>query len=241
MATGELAKMIITPYADGDFTKQSGAPYKVLVNPENFSLTYGTHTNTTSAQGSSEQTSNFNKRADQLLNFKFLFDGTGVIRSGDGGPGGVNITPTILGGGTKLDVTAEVQKFKNVVYNYSSVTHQPGFVQINWGTLLYNSQLTHMTISFKLFKPDGTPLRAEADCSFKGFVSSKKLAAIENRMSPDLTHIITVQAGDTLSLLCYREYGDSSYYNQVAKFNKLTDLKRLIPGTKLFFPPINNS
>jgi len=117
-------------------------------------------------------------------------------------------------------------------------THQPPFVQLRWGVLLYNCKLSRMTINFKLFKPDGSPLRAEADCRFEEVIGPERLAAIENRQSPDLTHIRTVIEGDTLSLLCFREYGDSKYYYEVAKVNGLTDFKQLTPGTKLIFPPI---
>ena len=124
------------------------------------------------------------------------------------------------------------------MYDYDPTTHQPPFVQLRWGVLLYNCKLSRMTINFKLFKPDGTPLRAEADCSFEEVIDSERLAAIENRQSPDLTHIRTVIEGDTLSLLCFREYGDSKYYYQVAKANGLTDFKQLTAGTKLIFPPI---
>jgi hypothetical protein len=107
-----------------------------------------------------------------------------------------------------------------------------------WGPLLYNCQLIRMTVSFKLFRPDGTPIRAEADCTFQGVIDEQKLAAVENKQSPDLTHIRTVIDGDSLPLLCFREYGDSKYYYQVARINGLTDIKQLMPGMRLIFPPI---
>ncbi len=237
MDTGELRKMQLVPFPDNTFTFPSGPPYTVLINPETYIITYATESNNTSTQGSSHSTSNFNKRTPQTLNFKFLFDGTGVIRS-NSGPDGINTTPTILGGGVKRDVAMDLANFKRVVYDYSSAQHQPGFVQLQWGPLIYNCKLSKMTVTFKLFHTDGTPLRADADCSFEEVVNSNTLAAIENRMSPDLTHVHTVMKGDTLPLLCYKEYGDSSYYYQVGEFNGLTDFKKLIPGTKLIFPPL---
>ena len=132
-------------------------------------------------------------------------------------------------------------KLKQVVYGYDSTTHMPTYVQIQWGKILFNAQLQNMSISYKLFKPDGSPLRAEADCTFAGGINDDKLAALENKQSPDLTHIRTVIKGDTLSLLCFREYGDSRYYYQVAAANRLTDFKRLAPGTKLVLPPIETN
>ena len=242
MALGELKKMVIASYTDNTFVTPTGDSYVVLINPESYSLTYGSESNPTSAQGASEATSNQNKRIPQNLTFKFLFDGTGVIKKDDGILAGLASGLAIPGlNANPPDVATDLAKFKKVVYDYASDTHQPPFVQLRWGVLLYNCKLSRMTINFKLFKPDGTPLRAEADCTFEEVIDATKLAAIENKHSPDLTRIRTVIEGDTLPLLCYREYGDSKYYYQVAQVNGLIDFKQLTPGMKLIFPPITNN
>jgi len=227
MSTGALEIIKFTGYKDNKFNNKIG-DYTALVNPENYSISYGINVNEKGAQGSSLPTYGFNKGNCQTLNFKILFDGSGVINNSG-----------ILGAfGNSPDVTTDIATFKSVVYNYQSDTHQPPFIKIQWGPLSYNCMLSRMTISFKLFKPDGTPLRAEADCSFYGSVDEQTLALFENPQSPDLTHTRIVKAGDTLALLCFREYGDSKYYYQVAKFNGLTDIKELTPGMKLLFPPV---
>lgn len=235
-STGELLKMKLVAYDDITFSSPSGDEYEVLINPETYALTYASETNPKSAQGSSESITSFNKRSPQSLTFKFLFDGTGVITRGGGGLLSGLAVPGLPS--NKPDVMADYEAFKSVVYQYASDTHQPRFVQLQWGPLLYNCQATKMTITFKLFNPDGTPLRAEAECTFQGVIDEEKLAAIENRQSPDLTHVRTVIAGDTLPLICYREYGDSKYYYQVAQINGLTDFKSLVPGSKIILPPI---
>ena len=235
MSLGELKKMKLVAYTDIGFGTQAGFEYEVLINPESYSLTYGTEVNQTSAQGSSESIVTFAKRSPQTLSFKFLFDGTGVIKKGGNPLSGLAVPGLPV---SKPDVVADFNTFKSVVYDYDGTTHQPRYVQLQWGPLLYNCQMTSMTLTFKLFNPDGTPLRAEADCSFQGVIDEVKLAAIEKRQSPDLTHIRTVKQGDTLPLLCYKEYGDSKYYYQIAQYNGLQDFKSLTPGTKLIFPPI---
>lgn len=241
--SGELQKMKLVAYTDESFeTKVPGLePYEVLINPESYTITYGTSSSDQTAQGSSEIRSAFKNRLPQTLSFKFLFDGTGVIKKDQGLLAGLASGLAIPGvNASPPDVAKMLSDFKKVVYDYDSTTHQPPYVQLQWGLLLYNCKLTSMTISFKLFKPDGTPLRAEADCSFQGVINEEKLAGIENRQSPDLTHIRTVKEGDTLSLMCYREYGDSKYYYQVAQFNGLNNFKVLVPGTRLLFPPLTN-
>ena len=239
MSLGELKKMKLVAYTDISFgTKAEGLEYDVLINPESYALTYGTEVNQQSAQGSSESITSFSKRSPQSLSFKFLFDGTGVIKRGGGGLLSGLAVPGLPA--DKPDVVQDFEKFKSVVYNFDGTTHQPRYVQLQWGPLLYNCQMTRMTLTFKLFNPDGSPLRAEADCTFQGVIDETKLAAIENRQSPDLTHIRTVIKGDTLPLMCYKEYGDSKYYYQVAQYNGLSDFKRLVAGTKIIFPPISN-
>ncbi len=235
MSLGELQKMKLVAYDDAKFSAPSNLEYEVLINPESYSLTYSNIVNDQSAQGSSESVSSSNKRAPQSIAFKFLFDGTGVLKRGSGGLLSGIAIPGLPS--DKPDVLQDYENFRQVVYVYDSGTHKPRFVQIQWGPLLYNCQLTNMTISFKLFKPDGTPVRAEADCTFQAVIDEEKLATVENKNSPDLTHLRTVKEGDTLPLLCYREYGNSKYYYQVARVNGLTDFKQLIPGMKLIFPP----
>lgn len=239
MSLGQLQKMIVAGYKDDAFSQATGKTYEVLINPESYSLAYGTESNSQTPQGSSEAKMKFNRRVPQNISFKFLFDGTGVIKKDTGLLSGLASGLAIPGvNANPPDVAQDLANFKKVVYDYDPDTHQPPFVQLRWGLLLYNCRLTRMTVNFKLFKPDGTPLRAEADCSFEEVIDQKKLAAIENRQSPDLTHVRTVIEGDTLSLMCFKEYGDSKYYYKVAEANGLTDFKQLTPGTKLIFPPI---
>ena len=225
MDNGEVKVMDIVAYADSTFQVPTGDKYSATVNPGNVSLKYGSIFNQQTGQGSSESIGSFNKRLPQTLNFKFIFDSSGVVP---------NSKPA-------SDISAEFGLFKSVVYNYNSDMHQPRYVQLRWGVLIYNCTLTNMTVNFTLFKPNGAPIRAEVDCDFQGYIDDKKLAAVENRMSPDLTHIKTAMAGDTLPLLCNREYGDSKYYYEVAKYMATTydtmiDFKQLLPGAKLSFP-----
>ncbi|HWB25753.1 MAG TPA: tail protein X [Chitinophagaceae bacterium] len=239
---GALEKMTLTGYKDQAFEQPTGFTYEALINPESYSLVYALNVNNTSAQGASLPTVSFNQGEQQTLNFKFLFDGTGVVRKDEGVLAGLASGLAIPGvNATTRDVTQDLATFKSVVYDYQGETHQPPYVKIEWGVLSFNAVMTRMNITFKLFKPDGSPLRAEADCTFTAVIDQGRLTALENKQSPDLTHIRTVLEGDTLPLLCFREYGDSKYYLQVAQANGLTDIKQLTPGTKLIFPRVTNN
>src|SRR5690606_28803951 len=133
----------------------------------------------------------------------------------------------------------DIEQFKKVIFDYNGDEHKPNYLMISWGTLLFKGTLSEMDITFKLFKADGTPLRALANAKFKGFVEDDLRVAKENNSSPDLTHVRIVKDGDTLPLMTCRIYGDSKYYLEVAKANEIPNFRKLTVGQKIFFPPIN--
>jgi nucleoid-associated protein YgaU len=98
-----------------------------------------------------------------------------------------------------------------------------------------------LNITYKLFNPNGTPIRALAKVTIREMTPEEQRVATERRSSPDLTHYRRVKKGDTLPLMCYRIYGHSKYYLQVAQVNKLSNFKNLQPGDEIFFPPIDKT
>ena len=176
MSLGELKKMKIIGYTDITFKKKTGQEYEVIVNPENYSISYETIINGNDAQGSSLPLLQYNQQSSQILSFKFLFDGTGVLKKGNMAGVAVPGLPS-----KKPDVVKEIDDFKKAVYDFRSDNHQPPFVQLQWGPLLFNCVLTKMDISFKLFRPDGWPLRAEAQCTFRSAIDKNKMEEIKNK------------------------------------------------------------
>ena len=63
-------------------------------------------------------------------------------------------------------------------------------------------------------------------------------SSLKDNQSPDLTHMITVKAGDTLPMLCASIYGNRQMHHEVAKINNLISFRHIEPGTELIFPPI---
>ena len=131
-----------------------------------------------------------------------------------------------------------IKKLKSIVYDYNGKNHEPSVVDILWGDLKVQGRLLSMETKFALFDKEGHPIRAEVNLSFALFKTFKDLEAESNKSSPDLTHVIEVRAGDTLPNLCNKVYNDPSYYMQVARVNNLSDFCRLVPGTRLVFPPL---
>lgn len=221
---GALEKLKVVAYSDPEFnTKVADGEFATLMNPEKYTYHYKIETDENQAAGTSTVSPKFNKKLPENLELDFVFDRSGVINGFES---------------TKDGIIDDIEKFKKVILDYNGDEHKPNYLIISWGALLFKGALTEMNIEFKLFKPDGTPIRAVAKAKFQGFVEDNLRAAKENNKSPDLTHYRTVKEGDTLPLMTFRIYGDSKYYLEVARINNLINFRKLKTGQKIFFPPL---
>ena len=236
--SGELTKLKIKAFSDEQFSDEvADGEFRTLLNPETYVFTYKIEQNDDQAPGTSASAPRFNRALPEDLELEFVFDRTGVLT--DYGAAGTSDDKTFKDEGR--GVIDDLEHFKKVVFDYNGEEHKPNYLIISWGTLLFKGSLSEMDITFKLFKPDGTPLRATAKAKFKGFVEDNLRVAMENSSSPDLTHVREVKKGDTLPLMTFRIYGDSKYYLEVAKANRITNFRKLEVGQRIFFPPIEKS
>lgn len=226
--SGSLEKMTVTAYRQDDYTQQVGTPFKVMINPEKYSHGYEICYTDPQAQGSPGGSPNFNKTPSETVSFELVFDGTGVVPTDV--PGVVPYT----GDG----IAEQIATFQELAFSYDGKVHSPNYLKIVWGSFLFKGRLSKLEVSYTLFKPDGTPLRARAQITVLRYTNEERLAKGANRQSPDVSHLVTVQAGETLPLLCFRIYGDSAPYPQVARANDLTDFRRIPAGRELLFPPL---
>ncbi|MEW4922917.1 LysM peptidoglycan-binding domain-containing protein [Algibacter sp. 2305UL17-15] len=229
LSTGELTKLKIIAYSGPEFNesdKVSDGEFETLINPEKYVFNYVTEQNEDQATGTSANSTRFNKKLPEVIDLDIVFDRTGAIKTSKVSDEGI------------ID---DIEDFKKVVLEYDGENHQPNYLKVSWGTLLFKGKLTEMSIEFKLFRPDGVPIRAIAKIKLTGFVEDDLRVAKENNQSPDLTHLRTVKDGDTLPLMSYRIYGDSKYYLEVAKANGITNFRHLTIGQQLVFPPLEKT
>lgn len=222
------SKMVITAYSDPGFTSTVGSPFSVWVNPASYTHRTQIRYNDRQAQGSGGPSPEFNRVAQEEVSLELLFDATGAIPV----PQGQSYTHGVADG---------VAQLTSLTATLNGTIHSPNYLILAWAQLQFQCVLTSLNVSYTLFMPDGTPLRAKAAAVFQSFTSETQLAKKENKNSPDMTHVVTVRAGDTLPLLCYTIYGDSDYYRGVAEFNDLLSFRHLVPGMKLRFPPLAGS
>jgi nucleoid-associated protein YgaU len=174
-----------------------------------------------SAQGSGTTNSrmNFKKMKPGDLSLSFFIDGTGA-------------------NGTVADVQQKIEQFQTVT-GYNGDIHRPNYLKVVWGTLqVKRCILKSASIAYKMFKPDGIPLRAIITATFTDNSDDQSRVAMAQDHSPDLTHVRMVKAGNTLPGMCYEIYGDPGYFLDVARANRIDDFRRLKTGTTVFFPPL---
>ena len=242
MSESKLQKLVIRCYKDGKFLESDEIKelkYTALLNPEQYSQSFKTEYVKDQASGNSATDPKFTRSLPSDLDLEFLFDRTGVIAHfGNDKQAKVNELFYKDQGNGIID---DIVNFKKAVFDYNGDEHKPNYLIITWGALLFKGILTDLIFEYKLFKPDGTPIRAIAKAKFISFLEAEKRAASENNQSPDLTHYRKVIDGETLPLMTHRIYGDSKYYLEVARVNNITNFRKLEAGQELFFPPLNKT
>lgn len=220
-----LEKMKILAFTDSAYTRPATIPvFPVLVNPESYGMEYAVEYNTETATGSTGSEASFVRKNPEVFSCELHFDNTGIL---DGIP--------------RPDVHVELEAFKSFLLDVESETHEPRHFMVIWGKMIFKGRVTALNIKYKLFKPDGTPIRATAEISFKGSFSDLLRLAIDNLLSPDLTHLRTVKAGDTLPNLCQEIYGTTEQVMAVARANNLAGFRQLEIGSQLSFPPLQST
>lgn len=228
--SGSLEHMVITAYSDANFTDPVGDSFNVWINPASYTHDYPILYNDRQAQGSNGPSPEFNKFGEESIAFDLIFDATGVI------------PPPMPGISIPADgVAGIIDRLKALVATMNGTIHSPNYVKLSWAQLQFQGVLSHMNVNYTLFKPNGTPLRAKVSMTFLAYISEPQLCKQANKTSPDLTHLVTVLAGDMLPALCYRIYGNSGYYLKVAQYNNLPGFRQISAGTQLLFPPLSGS
>lgn len=222
-----LEKLTIKAYKKPDFSEPSAGEFEVLINPESFREDTEISYNGEGAIGSSAGELTFKEIPAKKVSFKLVFDGTGLITN----------PPQSLK--NKLhSVEDQINAFKKVTALYEGDIHRPYYLELSWGNYIFKGVLTSLTINYKLFNPDGSPLRADADVSFSSTLSAREKKAEAKEKSPDVTHVVQFRAGDRLPALCERVYRDPNYFVQVARQNQLNSIRRIRKGTELIFPAV---
>ncbi|MCW3104352.1 MAG: hypothetical protein JWO09_2792 [Bacteroidetes bacterium] len=233
-AQGKLGKMIFVFYPSAKLPG-IGVPYTPMYNPTTFSINHEVLHDVKTKAGASNFSKRFVSMKPRTLDLELLFDGTGASPST---AGGIANTIAVNAGFTSVD--KQIETFLTLAYTIVGAKHQPNYILVAWGTFIMTGVLKSAKVNYTMFAADGTPLRAKMNISIGEQVNTSLLTKWLKLLSPDLSKAIVVKEGDTLPLMCFKEYGDSSLYVKVAEVNGLKNYRKLKQGMELLFPPLNN-
>lgn len=214
---GELVKLKILGYENQSYSesKKSGE-FTTQVNPASMKL--GKKLNY-SQNGEAQGVANMRKFKSQALDslsFDVLMDDTGIIPNKSG------------------KIKDRINQLEQAIYRINSESHEPSYTKVIWGTFIFRGRVESINYDYNLFSPDGLPLRVKVSFSFAGYFDKDTT----QMNSPDLSRVITFRAGDTIARYCYEIYGDASFCHEIAAYNKLSEFRKIEPGTKIHFPPL---
>jgi hypothetical protein len=116
-----------------------------------------------------------------------------------------------------------------------SPTAEPPLVTFHWGRLLFKGACTSLSVTYKLFKPDGDPLRADVKMTLK---QAEPAPAGQNPTTRAAAGfgVHRVRDGDTLPSISYEAYGDATKWRLIAEANGVDNPLHLRRGSALSLP-----
>jgi hypothetical protein len=117
---------------------------------------------------------------------------------------------------------------------------RPPICSFHWGNYWsFKGVITDVTLSFTLFTNEGKPVRARATVSLQQ-VEQEGTYPRQNPTSGGAgtrpSHV--VGPDETLDLIAYQEYGDSTLWRHLARANRLENPRTLRPGQRLIVPSL---
>lgn len=217
--SGQLKKATLR-VVDGDATPSS---LTFMYNPEEFQTAKSSSWNwptTTSAKSATKP--QFAGVGPQTVSMDIFFDAYGDSAG---------------------DVTEQVRTLLDWVKpTPSSIAKKlpsPPTLAFEWGSSKaladFRGYLESVTASYTMFRPDGTPIRANAKISLEEIPQDPSgqnptSGSLESQAS------VTLRDGDSLQAVAWREYGDPAMWRGLAAYNGLDDPLRVPAGTRLLVP-----
>lgn len=226
--SGELAKVIIRGFESPEENEQQGEvvrEYQAMFNPESFAVNNAFKYDESQAESDTGAEFKFQNIAPREFSFDFVVDSTGAS-------------------GTKLDIEEEVEKFKNATgfkeaAGFVGKERRSFYLTITWGSFNIRCITKTIDVKYTLFRPDGTPIRATISATFGEYKTPLQQARENPESILNLTQVRDVLDQDNLTNLAKKLYGDGKKYIDIAKANGIDNLKELVSGDRLEFPPVD--
>jgi hypothetical protein len=159
---------------------------------------------------------------------------------------------TTLGRGP---VGGEVKDVKTAIEFLLSLTRidqgspkkdRPPYCRLIWGmggvikNQLYFDKgvATSVSVTYEMFAPDGTPIRAKANVTFEEVLTIEQVKPQNPTSRSEARKVWVVEEGQTLDWIAYQEYGDPGCWRHIAETNDLVDPRELRSGQVLRLVPL---
>lgn len=124
----------------------------------------------------------------------------------------------------------------------------PPFVTFTWGSVnMFKAVATSLTVQFKLFHPNGEPIRADVGLELAQAekASTASAASAGEPQNPTTRAMLgmkvhTVSDGDSLASIAYDAYGDPTRWRMIAEANDIDNPLHLSRGTPLTIPRLDS-
>ena len=124
----------------------------------------------------------------------------------------------------------------------------PPFITFTWGSeTTFKSVCTSLTVAYKLFRPNGDPIRADVKMTLKQASEATSASTNgANRPGNPTTRanaghgVHTVKDGDSLPSIAYDTYGDATVWRAIADVNGIENPMHLRRGSALSLPKLEN-
>ena len=231
MGKSKLQLVAYAKFENGSLSEKIDS-YELQLNPNQIYSTF-TKTEASSEGFFSALGSLFNRKRPayyrETMTLTFTLDHSGALPDPADGLSAPSDSST-----SGLKPTLE--KLKKVAIYPQRSTHAPPFVQLIWGELDIKGTVTDLSFKYTWFDSSGNPLRAVVTLGITEAVDPTVESS--KYQSPDITRMPVIRDGQNMVSLCQEYYDDPRYYLQVARVNNLPSFRRLEPGSRLVFPPL---
>lgn len=208
----ELEKAAISLY-DPDTMTVKGEKITVLFNPAQYRLSRSNQFSEIAIPGLPASLIQFGKGNSSTLAMQLFFD---TFEK-------------------KTDVREYTKKITDLL-DIEPELHAPPVIMFSWGHLNFVCVLERAEQVFELFLPDGTPVRATVDVTFKEFFDGRKHG--RDLQSANFAKRHVVKRLETLSSIAGHYYEDPCMWRPVAEENGIDDPFSIKPGQVLVIPAI---
>jgi Contractile injection system tube protein/LysM domain len=219
-------------YVKAKLKIENGEEIQALFNPTEFTITKGNNWTFDPVKGTSLPAGKFGGGKPREMQVNLLLDQT---------------LPN--GGKSVKEITDSLFKMMEVPSGAGGggANAVPPLVTFQWGEMIpFKAACTSLTIAFQLFKPNGTPIRADvklaltqAETATSASANSKNKKGNPTTRSEGGLGVHVVKDGDSLQSLAHRTYGDPNRWRLIAEANGVDNPFHLRRGKTLNLPRLD--